>query len=734
MPLPRPFFWFAATLAVLVVSPCLHAGPRLSLREDLQYQPGIVSAEFLYDKASFPSCHASTIAETERGLIAAFFGGTHEKHPDVGIWVCRKDRGMAQWTPPFEVANGVQHATLRYPTWNPVLVQVPHGPLLLFYKAGPTPSSWWGMLTTSDDGGVTWSTPRRLPEGIDGPVKNKPIWLNDGSLLCGSSTESDGWRVHFERTRDLGATWERTPAVNDGKAIMAIQPTILRHLDGRLQALCRTAKKGRMAEIWSSDEGRTWGEMKLGSLPNPNAGFDGVTLRDGRLLLVYNHSTGETGGRSKVNVAVSRHGKEWKAALRLEDGIAFDGRRASGAYPAVIQTRDGLVHTVYTWKRERIQHVVIDPKKLSLRDMPDGQWPTDLTEVPEHSGPSLRADLMEQPGVVSAEFVFTEAPFRNSHASTVAETQDAIVAAYFAGHREGHPSVGIWLSRKVGKGRDDKWSAPVEVANGHQPSGERFPSWNPVLYQPPTGPLLLFYKVGPSPRTWWGLLRTSDDQGLSWSSPQRLPDDFCGPVRAKPVLLDDGRLLCGASTEHTGWRAHMEWTPDLGKTWVQTAALNDGKSFPAIQPTILTFPDDSLSILCRSNDHLLQSWSTDKGRTWTPLERSMLPNPSAGTDVVTLRDGRQLLVYNHSTRKTGGRSFLNVAVSDDGKIWKAALKLEDGTTVTGGKASGSYPAAIQASSGLVHITYSWRYLTINHVVIDPERLQLRDMPDGQWVD
>jgi len=451
-------------------------------------------------------------------------------------------------------------------------------------------------------------------------------------------------------------------------------------------------------------------------------------------LLVYNHSTRKTGGRSKVNVAVSRDGRTWQAGLKLEDGKAVDGRSAYGAYPAVIQTRDGLVHTVYTWKRERIQHVVIDPRQLHLRDLENGAWPTHLSEVPEHEGPTLRADLMTQPGVVSAEFVFKKAPFRSCHASTVVESGDAIVTAFFGGHREGHPSVGIWLSRKTGKGNDCVWSPPVEVANGHQPSGERFPCWNPVLYQASGGPLMLFYKVGPSPDDWWGLLRTSTDNGKTWSDPTRLPDGFCGPVRAKPVLLDDGRLLCGASTEHTGWRVHMEWTSDLGTTWGQTAPLNDGKGFSAIQPTILTYPSGKLSILCRSDDYLLESWSTDKGRTWGPLEHSTLPNPSAGVDAVTLRDGRQLLVYNHSTRKTGARSHLNVAVSENGKVWKAALKLEDVTTITGEKASGAYPAAIQAASGLVHITYSWRYKTIQHVVIDPDRLVLRDMPNGRWVD
>ena len=42
-------------------------------------------------EAPFPQCHASTIAQTADGLVAAWFGGTREKHPDVGIWISRHD-------------------------------------------------------------------------------------------------------------------------------------------------------------------------------------------------------------------------------------------------------------------------------------------------------------------------------------------------------------------------------------------------------------------------------------------------------------------------------------------------------------------------------------------------------------------------------------------------------------------------------------------------------------------
>jgi len=346
---------------------------------------------------------------------------------------------------------------------------------------------------------------------------------------------------------------------------------------------------------------------------------------------------------------------------------------------------------------------------------------------------SLITRLMEQPGIVEAQFLFDKAPFRSCHASTIAETQDNLISAYFAGTDEGNKDVGIWISIKPKD--SSSWSEPVEVANGIQFSRlptkeqERHPCWNPVLYQADNGQLLLFYKVGPTPASWWGMLIVSNNQGKTWSEPRRLPEGIIGPVRAKPIKLPDETLLCGSSTEDKGWRAHMEITPDLGKTWSRTKALNDGKEFPVIQPTILTYPDGKLQILCRSRGNLRQSWSTDGGKTWSPLVLSILPNPSAGIDAVTLEDGRQLLVYNHSTR---GREKLNVAVSTDGKNWKAALKLEDNITIGGKRAYGAYPAAIQASDGLVHITYTWRREKINYVVIDPSRLVLSNIRNGKW--
>ena len=326
-------------------------------------QRGIVKTEFLFESAPFAACHASTISETKGGLVAAWFAGKEEGNSDVGIWMARRDR--RGWSEIKEVAAGVQADGKRYPCWNPVLFTSGGGSLLLFYKVGENPSVWWGMLKKSRDEGRTWSIPQRLPDRILGPVKNKPVQLADGTLLCPSSSEEDGWRVYMEKTRDLGSTWAKTGPLNDGRRLEAIQPTILKYPSGELQILCRTRQQN-IAESRSRDEGNTWNAMRLIQLPNPNSGIDGVVLHDGRALLVYNHTKR---GRSPLNVAVSKNSRTWLAALTLES------QPGEYSYPAVIQTSDGLVHITYTWNRSRIKHIVIDPEQLVLRDMQGDKWP-----------------------------------------------------------------------------------------------------------------------------------------------------------------------------------------------------------------------------------------------------------------------------------------------------------------------------------------------------------------------
>jgi predicted neuraminidase len=312
---------------------------------------GILKTEFIFERGPVPTNHASTIVETAEGLLAAWSGGPRARDPLNSIFSARSDG--TNWTKPVTIMEGGT-ASARLQCWNPVLFQPSRGPLLLFYKVGPSPEEWSGMLTTSTNAGRTWTSPKRLPDGFIGPVRNKPMELPDGSLLCGASVEQGGWRVHMERASNFGERWEKTRPLNDPAEVSAIQPTILSHENSSLQILCRT-KQGFIAEAWSKDTGKTWSALTLTRLPNPNGAIDALRLKDGRFLLVYNASASE---RNVLNLAASNDGRQWTPELVLEEGAG------EFSYPAIIQARDGLVHITYSWNRQRIRHVIIDPMRF----------------------------------------------------------------------------------------------------------------------------------------------------------------------------------------------------------------------------------------------------------------------------------------------------------------------------------------------------------------------------------
>ena len=344
--------------------------------------PAIVKDEFLYTKAPFPEAHASTIVETQKGdLVAAYFGGTKERNPDVCIWVSRKPKGADVWNAPMMVADGV-FPEGRYACWNPVLYEMPNGELWLFFKIGPSVSEWTGWLVRSKDGGRTWSRREPLPDGFLGPIKNKPEFI-DGRLLCPSSTENNGWRFHMEILDLSDGRWKKGTPVKDlnwkyvpvesSEAIKTddnkphpidcIQPSILKLKDGRLQVTMRT-HNAHIATSFSSDNGDTWTPVTLLDIENNQSGTDAVTLQDGRHVLIYNNF--ETlpltpkGVRTPISIALSDDGTNWQHVLTLEDSPIDQY-----SYPAIIQGRDGTLHCVYTWRRQRIAYKQIDLRKLS---------------------------------------------------------------------------------------------------------------------------------------------------------------------------------------------------------------------------------------------------------------------------------------------------------------------------------------------------------------------------------
>lgn len=357
-------FFLLAFLAVGRPATPADPVPHDAVPESTRRAAAIVSRGFICGELPTASCHASTIVEASPGtFVAAWFGGEHEGASDVGIWLSRREGGV--WTRPEEVAVWRDPDGRQRPCWNPVLAGLPDGSLALYYKASGSPQTWKGLVLRSIDGGKTWSEPEpigsrpgsqttlsRVPVG---PIKNKPVVLNDGAILAPSSTEDAGWRVHFERSSDGGKTWQVIGPVNDGVRIGAIQPSILQLGGTRLLAIGRTQNK-RLFRVESPDNGLTWGETTLLDVPNPNSGTDAVSLTDGRHLLAYNHSEKE---RWPLTVAVSVHGTTWTPVVTLE------AQPGEYSYPAIIQAKDGMVHVTYTWKRKKIAYAVLDPARIT---------------------------------------------------------------------------------------------------------------------------------------------------------------------------------------------------------------------------------------------------------------------------------------------------------------------------------------------------------------------------------
>ncbi|MFS6555188.1 exo-alpha-sialidase, partial [Parabacteroides distasonis] len=106
-------------------------------------------------------------------------------------------------------------------------------------------------------------------------------------IIAPTSIEKGGWRLFFELSDDGGKTWQRTDYVESEKEELAIQPTILVHPDGRLQALARTRNR-QVATTFSNDNGKTWSKLQMTDVTNNNSGLDAVTLKDGGFVMICN--------------------------------------------------------------------------------------------------------------------------------------------------------------------------------------------------------------------------------------------------------------------------------------------------------------------------------------------------------------------------------------------------------------------------------------------------------------
>lgn len=314
----------------------------------------IKEEEFIFEEGKyFNQCHASTIEESIDGnLLISWFGGTHEGSNDVSIWGSIYDG--VNWSTPNIWASG-SFDEIDYPCWNPVLFRPKNSKeIYLYYKVGPNPREWWSMFKISYDNGNSWSEAKVLPKGYLGPIKNKPIELNDNSIIFPSSIElsEDRWLVHLEKTNKEHNEWFFIN-IDSSSVYNVIQPSLVIHPNGNFQVLCRS-KEGKVMSSISHDQGQSWSSLTPTNLINPNSATDAIRFQD-RLLIVYNPDIPGKDwwdGRAKLELAESVDGIEWKEILSLEDHS-----KGEFSYPTIFLDSKGIIHITYTYNRKNIKHI-----------------------------------------------------------------------------------------------------------------------------------------------------------------------------------------------------------------------------------------------------------------------------------------------------------------------------------------------------------------------------------------
>ena len=223
--------------------------------------------------------------------------------------------------------------------------------------------------------------------------------------------------------------------------------------------------------------------------------------------------------------------------------------------------------------------------------------------------------------------------------------------------------------------------------------------------------MMLFFKVGKKIPMWKTYFSLSDN-GVDWSEPAELvPGDIGGgrgPVKNKPIRLRSGRVIAPASDErNTLWVCFADISNDDCRTWkrmrtVPTKSLR-GFYVPMIQPTLWQSEDGNVHMLTRtSRGRIYRSDSSDEGETWCRAYRTKMPNNNSGIDLVLAGNGKIYLVCNPVKKNWGGRSPLDLLVSEDGgETFNLLMRLEDRE---GGEFS--YPA-ITERDGVLHITYTY---------------------------
>ena len=312
------------------------------------------------------SAHSSTICALPSGdLLAVWYGGTREGAPDVALFTSRLVAGDAKWSAPVNtvdrsIAQDELDRAIKK-LGNAVIFPDGAGSLWMIYVTVSL-GGWSGSglnVKTSRDEGHTWSSSRRLTLNpflnLSSLVRNKPIYASDGRI---------GLPVYHEMAMKFPQMLWLTPGAegrvkdyrirNLSSENGLIQPALVPLANDRVLMMLRDQSDERSVHTaYSDDNGWTWSNAAPSTLPNPGAAIDALRLRDGRILLVYNHAAQ---GRENLRMAISADdGRTWRAGAILEDAADQEY-----SYPALAEDHHGRIHLTYTWQRQRIKHLTFN--------------------------------------------------------------------------------------------------------------------------------------------------------------------------------------------------------------------------------------------------------------------------------------------------------------------------------------------------------------------------------------
>lgn len=303
--------------------------------------------ELIFHNTNITYCHAPTIAMYRNKIFIAFFGSSGEPNVPNNIYLTVNDGN--HWSEPIDLISH-RHFGDELSCWNPVLYEI-NDTLTLFFKVGISPKAWKGFYCEDNNNGENWLIPKALPDGILGPIRNKPITYKQ-MIISPSSEERLGNKIHFEISSDNGQNWQRINLAEENKDFEAIQPTILIN-EKELIAYCRS-KSGYIVKTTSQDMGVNWSNIEQTSLLNPYSAIDAVSIHNNLHILVCNNSSTL---RTPLIIAKSTDGHHWQKSIILEDN---DGEYS---YPAVIH-HEGKLHIAYSYGRRDIKYWCIDTTSL----------------------------------------------------------------------------------------------------------------------------------------------------------------------------------------------------------------------------------------------------------------------------------------------------------------------------------------------------------------------------------